>query len=343
MAATIYEVAARAGVSPATVSRVLNGVPVSPPYADKVREAADALNFRPNRAARRLRRRSSEVIALIIPDIENPFFTALARGVEDRALAAGFSVVLCNSDEQQSKEARYLDVALSEHMAGVILAPASATTDLDVLLARKIPVVAVDRSSRYDVDTVLMDNEQGGRAATTTLYEQGFVRVACITGPREVETAQRRATGWREVFTQRSRRANPDSYIRYSNYRVDGGREAMAELLRMRHAPDAVFVANNLMSVGALQHLLQVGKPPPSLGLASLGELPFPTWEPQRVTIVPWPARGLGVQAADLLLARINGDASPPRTVVADSTRDADSTLTVKSISDTLRTCPAVR
>lgn len=322
MAATIYQVAALAGVSPATVSRVLNGVAVSPGYADKVREAADALDFRPNRAARTLRRRSSEVIALIIPDIENPFFTALARGVEDRALDAGFSVVLCNTDEQPSKEARYLDVALSEHMAGVILAPASGTTDLDALLARKTPVVTVDRSSSYDVDTVLMDNEDGGRRATTSLYEQGFTRVGCITGPREVQTAETRAAGWRGVFTARSPRANPDNYLRYTDYRVDGGRAAMTDLLRMRHPPDAVFVANNLMSVGALQHLFEVGKPPPAVGLASLGDLPFPTWETRGVTVLPWPARRLGVQAADLLLARINGDDGPARTVVADSTAE---------------------
>lgn len=316
MAATIYQVAALAGVSPATVSRVLNGVAVSPAYADKVREAVAELNFRPNRTARRLRRRSSEVIALLIPDIENPFFTALARGVEDQALAAGFSVVLCNTDEQPSKEARYLDVALSEHMAGVILAPASMTSDLDALLARKTPVVTVDRSSRYDVDTVLMNNEDGARTGTTTLYERGFTRVACITGPREVQTAEQRAAGWREVFTTHNPRANPDNYIRFSNYRVDGGRSAMADLLRMRHAPDAVFVANNLMSVGALQHLLEISKPPPNIGLASLGELPFTTWEPTAVSIVPWPARQLGVRAADLLLARIGGDQSPARTVV---------------------------
>lgn len=323
MTPTIYEVAALAGVSPATVSRVLNGVAVSPAYAARVRKAADELNFRPNRTARSLRRRSSEVIALIIPDIENPFFTALARGVEDRALAAGLSVVLCNTDEQPSKEARYLEVAVSEHMAGVILAPVSSETDLTALLNRKTPVVAVDRSSHHVVDTVLMDNESGGRRATTALYEQGFTRVACITGPRHVETAQGRAAGWRGVFTVRSRRANPDNYIRYTDYRVDGGREAMADLMRMRRPPDAIFVANNVMSVGALQHLFEIGQPPPQVGLASLGELPFPTWETQGLTVIPWPARPLGVEAADLLLARIRGDDSPARTVVADSDSDS--------------------
>ena len=324
MTPTIYEVAALAGVSPATVSRVLNGVSVSPAYADRVREAAEALDFRPNRTARSLRRRSSDVIALIIPDIENPFFTALARGVEDRALVAGLSVVLCNTDEQPSKEARYLEVAVSEQMAGVILAPASSETDLTALLDRGTPVVAVDRSSHHVVDTVVMDNESGGRRATTALYDQGFARVACITGPRDVETAQRRAAGWRGVFTARSRRVNPDNYIRYTNYRVDGGREAMADLMRMRRPPDAVFVANNVMSVGALQLLVEIGRPPPRVGLASLGELPFPTWEQQGVTVIPWPARQLGVAAADLLLARIRGDDSPARTVVTASDADGD-------------------
>lgn len=324
MAATIYQVAALAGVSPATVSRTLNGAPVSPQYADRVREAANALDYRPNRAARTLRRRSSEVIALIIPDIENPFFTALARGVEDRALAADLSVVLCNTDDQHAKEVRYLDVALSEHMAGVILAPASSSTDLDAILARKTPVVAVDRASHYDIDTVLMDNGAGGRAATTILYERGYSRVACITGPRQVQTAQQRADGWREVFTARSRRARADNYIRYTDYRVDGGRAAMADLLRLRHPPDAVFVANNLMSVGALQHLYEIGKAPPAVGLASLGDLPFATWQTPGVSIVPWPARQLGIQAAELLLERISGDDSPARTVITDSTADAE-------------------
>jgi LacI family transcriptional regulator len=325
MAATIYEVAALAGVSPATVSRVLNGATVSPGYAAKVREAANALNFRPNRTARTLRRQSSEIIALIIPDIENPFYTALARGVEDRALAAGYSVVLCNTDDQHDKEARYLDIAISEHMAGVVLAPASANTDIDALLARNTPVVTVDRSTHgHAVDAVLMDNTAGGRTATAALYDQGFMRVACITGPRDVETADQRAEGWREVFIAHSPRLKADNYLRRANYRVDGGRAAMADLMRMRRPPDAVFVANNLMSVGALQHLLSIDKEPPAVGLASLGDLPFTTWEMKGVTVLPWPGRRLGVTAADLLLSRIAGEHGPARTIITPGGDDED-------------------
>lgn len=330
--ATIYDVAALAGVSPATVSRVLNGVPVSPDKAEQVRRAAAELRFTPSRTARTLRRQSSEVIALIIPDIENPFFTALARGVEDRAQTAGYSVVLCNSDEQRDKEAKYINIAISENMAGVILAPASSHTNLDPLIARGKPVVAVDRSAHgYTIDTVLADNAAGGRAATEVLFKQGFSRVACITGPRDVETAQQRAAGWREALDAHTHAhadeptdGDTDSptddkmYLRYSDYRIDGGRNAMAELLALPTPPDAVFVANNLMTVGALRQLEQSGQGR-SIAIASFGNLPFSVVRPGGVSMVELPARELGATAAELLLERINGDKQPARIVIVRS------------------------
>ena len=319
--ATIYEVAALAGVSPATVSRVLNGVAVSPAYAEKVRRAADTLQFTPNRAARNLRRRSSDVIALVIPDIENPFFTSLARGVEDVAQRAGYSVVLCNSDEQQEKQATYLDIALSENMAGILLAPAHGRSDLDAVVARGTPMVAVDRSAPgYPTDAVLLDNAAAGRRGAEVLYEQGYGRVACITGPPDVETA--RLAGWREVFTARSPGLDPDRYLRHGDYRVGGGCTAMAELLDGgRDRPDAVFVANNLMSVGAWQCLRERGTPPPEIGMSVFGDLPFVTLRDAGATVLPVPAHRLGVRAAELLLQRIGGDAGPIRTLVVTDDR----------------------
>lgn len=321
--ATIYEVAALAGVSPATVSRVLNGAPVSQPYVDKVRQAAEALHYKPNRTARTLRRRSAEVIALIIPDVENPFFTALARGVEDRAQAEGYSVVLCNTDNRPDKEAKYLEIALSEHMAGVILAPASARSNLDAVISRKTPVVVVDRSMRhYAVDTVVVDNEAGARRATQTLYDQGFSLVACITGPSDIETAERRAAGWREVFTASSPDAAPSDYLRFANYRVDGGFSAMADLMKLPQPPDAVFVANNLMSVGVLQCLRELNQLPPAVGMAAFGDLPFGLLAPAGVSVVHHPAREIGLVSARLLIERIDGDTQPHRTVVLPTSTD---------------------
>jgi LacI family transcriptional regulator len=313
--ATIYEVAARAGVSPATVSRVLNGSRVSARSARLVRAAAAELAFTPNRAARTLRRKHAEVIALIIPDIENPFFTALARGVEDRARAGGYSVVLCNTDDDPARESTYIDIALAEHMAGVIVAPADEDTDVSRLIARRRPVVAVDRGPHgVPIDTVTVDNRAGGRSAAESLYAAGFSRVACITGPSRVETAQLRMEGWR--LAARRHGTDDDRLLRYANYRVDGGGAAMADLLALPEPPDAAVVANNLMAVGALDALRRAGLAPPRFGLAAFGDLPFASLAGNGVAVVPLPARELGATAARLLLARIEGDDSPARTVV---------------------------
>jgi LacI family transcriptional regulator len=315
MAATIYQVAARAGVSPATVSRVLNGGRASAEAERLVRAAAEELAFTPNRTARTLRRQHSEVIALIIPDIENPFFTALARGVEDRARAAGYSVVLCNTDEDPERESTYIDIALAEHMAGVILAPADGDGEVGRLISRRRPVVAVDRSPHgVQIDAVTVDNRAGGLSAAESLFAAGFRRVACITGPSRVETAQLRMEGWRQAARRHD--TDDEELLRFANYRVDGGRWAMAELLALPEPPDAAVVANNLMAVGALEALREAGLAPPAFGLAVFGDLPYASLAQAGVSVVPLPARELGETAAGLLLDRIAGDDGPPRTVV---------------------------
>ena len=314
--ATIYEVAKLAGVSPATVSRVFNGLGVSDAKAQAVREAARQLRFSPNRTARSLRRQESEVIALVIPDIENPYFTELARGVEDVAQEAGYSVVLCNSDAQVEKEARYLQIAIAEHMAGVILAAAADHTSLDDILATGRPVVAVDRGTGYDIDGVVMANRSAGTAATENLVDAGYRRIAFIAGPEHIETAQERAQGWRAVMAQRLPDAPVDELLRYSSFQVDGGREAMEQLLALPEPPDAVVAGNNLIGVGAIQVLTEHGLTPPQLGVAVIGSLPFTTLSPSAVTLVRLPARHMGVTAAKLLLERIGGDEQPARTVV---------------------------
>jgi LacI family transcriptional regulator len=317
--ATIYEVAALAGVSPATVSRVMNGVNVSAERSKRVRDAAEQLSFTPNRVARTLRKRNSEVIALVIPDIENPFFTSMARGVEDVAQAAGYSVVLCNTDEDHDKEARYLDIAVSADMAGVILAAAGAYSDVQPLIDRQRPVVAVDRVPHgFDVDAVTVDNRAGGRAVTRALLDKGYGRVACITGPRDVETATHRADGWADAVVASGSAVDPD-LLRYADFKLDGGRQAMAELLELPEPPDAVFVANNLMGAGALLVLAERKVLPPAIGLGVFGDLPSAPLIPMPITVVHMPARLIGTTAAKLLLERINGDAQPARTIVLRS------------------------
>lgn len=319
---TIYQVATHAGVSAATVSRVINGAKVSAVTERRVKAAMAELDFTPSRAARRLRGRYSEVIALIIPDVENPFFTALARGVENRARTGGYSVVLCNTDDDPEREQTYMDIALAEHMAGVLIAPADGGSDVAKLLAHGVPVVAVDRSlNRPDVDAVTVDNRAGGYTAAAALFAAGFSRVACITGPRTVDTAVSRMEGWRAAGARRGMPGVPgDRLLRYADYRVEGGRAAMRDLLALHEPPDAVVVANNLMAAGALDALRERGLEPPRFGLAVFGDLPYASFERRGVQVVDLPARDLGEAAAALLLTRIAGDDGPARTVILRDT-----------------------
>ncbi|MGC5629249.1 LacI family DNA-binding transcriptional regulator [Georgenia sp. Z1344] len=309
----IVDVAERAGVSTATVSRVLNGAKVRDDLAEAVRRAVDELGYSANRTARSLRRQSSDVVALIIPDVENPFFTSVARGVEDVAQAAGLSLVLCNTDDDDEKERRYLAVAESENMAGIILAPAGEAPDLSRLVRRSRAVVVIDREVGCAVDHVLFDNVALGRQATEQLIARGHRDIACITGPRSTTTAVERAAGWRAALEDAGW---PADRLVHANFRVDGGRSAMTELLAGDRPPDAVLATNNLVGVGVLQIL--AGWSGPRIEVGIIGDLPFATSDVADVAQVPLNPREMGVAAAQRLVDRIRGTAGEPERHVLD-------------------------
>jgi LacI family transcriptional regulator len=315
--ATIYDVAALAGVSPATVSRVLNGRPVSPSNERLVTDAAQKLNYTPNRTARTLRRQLSEVVALMIPDIENPFFTSLARGVADAAQEAGYSVVLCNTDGDAAKEEHFLEIALSENMAGVVVASAAGNSAVQPLLDRGRAVVAVDRPIEgVDVDSVVIDNVGAGRLATRALWDAGFRDIACVTGPAEIVTAVDRGRGWEQFLLELSH-AQPEPHrLVHGDFRVGGGRARMTELLERQKPPDAVVAGNNLVGVGALQVLNERGLTPAEFGIAVIGDLPFSAHPEDDVPVVHLPTRTMGTTAGALLLERIDGHEGPGRRIV---------------------------
>lgn len=314
---TIYDVAARAGVSSATVSRVFNGYRVTPAKAEAVRAAARELGFVPNRSARQLRTQRSTLIAMMIPDIENPFYTAMTRAVEDVMRAAGYSTMLCNTDGDIERESEYIRAAAGEPVAGIIIAPASVDSDLSVAVDRKMPVVCVDRGApAFDLDTVVFDNVAGAREATRLLFVAGYSRVGCISGPDHVETADARAEGWMQGVRDHTG-VDPDpSLLQRVPYSIAGGENAMSALLDLREPPDAVLAANNKLSVGALRVLVAEDQVPPKIGLASLGSLPLVTWTPRDVIVTHLPAREMGATAATMLLERIQGQEGEGRHVV---------------------------
>lgn len=316
--ATIVEVARLAGVSTATVSRVLNNTAVRPDLEIAVRRAIAELDYTPNRTARSLRRQNSEVIALILPDIENPFFNALARGVEDIAQEAGYSVVLCNSDDQPEKEKRYLQIADSEDMAGVIIAPASKNTDLAPLLAKNRALVVLDRPVDFPVDHVVFDNEQIGKKTTKMLLDRGFSRIACVTGPTRTITAVERANGWRAALVDAGLKVD-ESLLRFATFKVEGGRRAMRELLELENPPEAVLATNNLVGVGVLRALAEAGLSSDEVKVGIVGELPFATTETDNLSLLPQRPRKMGILSARMLLERIGGLTTEPRRIVQSS------------------------
>jgi LacI family transcriptional regulator len=259
---------------------------------------------------------------VIISDINNPFFTALVRGIEDVAQAAGFSVVLCNSDEDVKKEAAYISAVVSERMAGVIISPASErSTDLDLLLQTRTPVVTIDRSVRgVHVDSVCVDNAHGAEVATGHLLSGGYERVACITGPRRATTASQRLKGYQRAYRGAGLAVDPQ-LVRHADFREKGGYEAMASLLAMPEPPGAVFVSNNLMTVGALECLADMRITiPDEVGIVGFDDIPWAQLIRPSLSVVKQPTYEVGQTAGHLLTQRIAQPDRPPLTVTLSTT-----------------------
>lgn len=310
----IVDVAARAGVSTATVSRVLNGTQVRAEMATKVRRAVEDLNYFPDRTARSLRRRHSEIIALVIPDVQNPFFTSVARGVEDVAQEAGLSVVLCNTDDDEEKEKHYLAIAELENMAGIILAPAGSAPQLTQLTDRGQATVVIDRAVPDHLDQVIFDNRSLGRRGAEMLIDRGHQDIACITGPRTTTTANERASGWCEALEAHG--LSPHR-LSHASFRAEGGRSAMQQILKETAQPQAVLATNNLVGVGVLQALSI--KSDPTIDVAIIGDLPFATSNVSDTPLIPLNPHDMGVRAAELLVSRLHGDHGEPVTHVLET------------------------
>lgn len=315
---TIYDVAQLASVSPATVSRVINERGnVDPAMTRRVKDAIEALGYTPNSVARNLRRQMAAVWTLIISDIENPHFTSLIRGVEDVAQAAGHSVMLCNSDESLAKERRYIDVAIAERAAGVLISPSSDRySTVEPLLERGVPVVTIDRTLRRSrVSAVLTDNATGAEQATRHLLESGYDRVACITGPMRTSTATQRLAGYRRALAAAGR-SYETPLERVADYKETGGYEATRSLLDGDDPPDALFVANGLMTMGALTYLSETGVDVPSqLGIVGFDDQLWARLMRPALSTVAQPTYELGCAAAQMLVERAAAPDSPPQTI----------------------------
>lgn len=308
-------------MSSATVSRVITGSrPVAPESAAQVRAAIELLGYEPNRLARSLRTQRTQVWGLIISDIRNPFFTDVVRGVEDVASGSDHSLVLCNSDEDLDKERAYLELIARERMAGAIIVPADSThSDLSMLPAQGIPVVTIDRhATGLEVDSVELDSENAAREAVAHLLE-GNRRVACITGPESTSTGASRLAGYRRALADAGITEDPD-LVHDGHFREAGGRAAAEALLRLGEPPDAIFCANNVMTLGCLRALAEHGvRIPDDIAVVGFDETEWARLVQPPLTTVAQPTYEMGEVAGELLLDRVRGGAGPPRHVTLEA------------------------
>ena len=308
--ASLHEVAHRAKVSIATVSRVLNkSNKVVPETRAVVEKALRDLSYRPSRVARRLRMKDgrAHLVGLIIPDIQNPFYAEIARGVEDTAYKSEYALLLCNSDESLEKERFYLDVMRDESVDGIVLPPFDETDQAVVDMVKTgMPVVCVDRSlARVKTDLVEVDNYQGAFEAVTHLLGKGHTRIGLIEGRTQVSTSRERRRGYLDALAA-GHIAVRKELLRAGDFKQESGRILANELLALRKPPTALFVVNNLMTVGALATIHQRGlRVPQDVAIVGFDDLPWAEALDPPLTVVRQPAYEVGRHAMELLLRRI--------------------------------------
>src|SRR5258708_8398010 len=258
---TIGDVAKRAGVSKMTVSRVVNNSGYfSQDTRERVEQAIAELGYVPNTLARSLRFKQTKTIALVLTDITNPFFTTVARGVEDTASEQGFSVMFCNTDESETEEAEYLNVLLQKQVDGVLLVPANCSSESVAFLRdRGTPVVVLDRRISDDrVDVVRGDSEQGAYQLVRYLLELGHRRIAVLNGPQSISTAADRVVGYRRALAEAGLQADIDRVF-YDQFTQESGYQMAQQALAQSPRPTALFAATNFIASGAFRALREVG------------------------------------------------------------------------------------
>ncbi|MDQ8208002.1 LacI family DNA-binding transcriptional regulator [Coraliomargarita sp. SDUM461003] len=309
--ASIKDVAREAGVSTATVSRMMaNKGYISEEARAKVEAAVKKLGYRPNRAAQQLRNPGSHIIALIVSDIQNPFFGELCRAVETFAQKRGFCVFVCNTDENPEKERRYLELVGQEQVAGVIISPSSqGLAPIQKLQQQGIPSVMVDRQVSSGFDAVLGDNIRGAHILTRRVLKSGYRRIAGIFGKNSF-TADERLAGFEAALEENDQQAL--SIQRVPAFEAEG-RKAMERLLITNEKPDAIICSSALIATGAYRaiHAAKLSIPE-AIGFACFDDPTWATFVKPELTVIQQPASMIGETAAELLMKRIADKTRPP-------------------------------
>lgn len=307
---TIRDVARLAEVSVATASRVLSksDYPVAAEVRQRVLDAARGLDFTPNAFARGLSKRKFHLIGMVIPNIREPFFLQIGRGIEDVASRYGYMVILCNTNRDLDKEQRYVE-ELRAMRAGIILVGRSGYSEalMRELLNHPAPVVAIGRHL-LPCSSVQFDNTQGMAEVTSHLLQLGHRHIAFIGGPSSSTTAIDRLEGFRVAMREQGL-ALDESMVVESDFTVEGGIRAMKQLLETSGLPEAVVAPNDQLAIGAMHQAKACGlRVPADLSITGYNDIPMAAFIDPPLTTVRLPLHQIGVIAADMLLKQLNND-----------------------------------
>ena len=307
---TIHDVAKLAGVAPITVSRVINNSGyINENTREKVEAAISKLGYVPNVLARSLKSKRTNTLALVFTDITNPFFTIIARGVEDTAGDAGFNVIFCNTDESQEKEDNYVQVILQKQVDGILLVPAGSNTkSIQIIKDQGTPLVILDRRiDNADVDIVRGDSVGGARLLTQHLIDLGHRHIALINGPHNVSTSEDRLIGYKQVMEENGLINNIQGY--YGHFSQASGNSLTRTIFEKEQKPTAIFATNNLIAIGALRALNELGyRIPKDVALVSFDDIPDNLTMFPFMTAVSQPSYQMGKSATELLISRIKNE-----------------------------------
>lgn len=317
---TLRDVARAAGVSTSTVSRVLNNPEkVRPSTRQAVQEAVDELGYKPSRVARRLRADGghTHIIGLVIPDIQNPFFADITRGVEDVARANDYALILSNSDEDLQLQRLALETLRTEAVDGVIVPPVQQDDEHVVALVESgTPVVCVDRQLQgVRVDTITSDNFEGAYDAMQHLIQLGHRRIGFVGGISRISTTRERRRAYEAALTDHDIPQDP-ALLREGDSRLESGCQLTSELLALDDPPTAIFTGNNLITLGAFvalnEHGIQV---PADIAVIGYDDVPWAAALNPPPTVVDQPGYEMGKRAAEMLFQRIARPDQTPTTV----------------------------
>jgi LacI family transcriptional regulator, galactose operon repressor len=322
---TIRDVAKRAQVSTATVSATLNNTAyVSPDLKARVLAAVEELGYAPSAIAKSLKTGKTRLLALVVADASNPFFTALIDAVETAAHEWGYSLMLSNSDEKFERERHHLGVIRTQRCDGMILAPTGEASDYKAagMTAFPMPTVLIDRViESWNVDSVTLDNVSAAMQAANYVLDLGHRRIGTISGPPHVSTGADRLAGFKKALAAQQIALDPN-YVRSGDFREDVAYSATREMLALPNPPTAIYVANNLMLVGVMRAIAEAGFIcPADISVVSTDDFSWASAFRPRLTTVRQPVREMGLEAVRLLVDRISRpSAEPARRLVLQPT-----------------------